>query len=397
MASRKYSSSTTTMALPPRAFPSSGFKLIDPSERVEEERLPFYNPKDYYPMRIGMVLEDRYQIVAKLGYGTTSTVWLCHDLIARKYWALKVHVNTLTQNQELQVYRHLAGVTVEHSGRDFIRQLNDSFVLDGPHGKHDVFVMEPLGMSLRTLQEQQQNRVFSETLVTNALDQVLRGLDYLHDSNVIHTDNLLIAITDDSILSQVEEGEVRKPSARKQAGDSIIYTSRYMLGGAGRLTLCDFGQARIGSVHEGPAMPLQYRAPEVILNMEWGSPVDVWSVGLLAWDLLEGGSLFNVQDSAPTALNDAHHIAAMVAVLGPPPAEFLARSAETAKYWNKDGTWKGPVPIPGKRSLESLANNLAGDEGAAFIDFLESLLCWLPEDRLTPGQAYFHPWLRGGP
>ncbi|GJD01162.1 protein kinase [Colletotrichum higginsianum] len=155
------------MALPPRAFPSSGFKLIDPSERVEEERLPFYNPKDYYPMPIGMVLEDRYQVVAKLGYGTTSTVWLCHDLMC--------------------VYRHLAGVTVEHSGRDFIRQLNDSFVLDGPHGKHDVFVMEPLGMSLRTLQEQQQNRVFSETLVINALDQVLRGLDYLHDSNVIHT------------------------------------------------------------------------------------------------------------------------------------------------------------------------------------------------------------------
>ncbi|CCF33703.1 protein kinase [Colletotrichum higginsianum] len=362
MASRKYSSSTATMALPPRAFPSSGFKLIDPSERVEEERLPFYNPKDYYPMRIGMVLEDRYQVVAKLGYGTTSTVWLCHDLIcvARKYWALKVHVDTLTQNQELQVYRHLAGVTVEHSGRDFIRQLNDSFVLDGPHGKHDVFVMEPLGMSLRTLQEQQQNRVFSETLVINALDQVLRGLDYLHDSNVIHTGG-------GGRCSQAFSEETSR-------GQHHLH---------------------IGSVHEGPAMPLQYRAPEVILNMQWGSPVDVWSVGLLAWDLLEGGSLFNVQDAAPTALNDAHHIAAMVAVLGPPPAEFLARSAETAKYWNKDGTWKGPVPIPGKRSLESLATNLAGDEGAAFVDFLESLLCWLPEDRLTPGQAYFYPWLRG--
>jgi serine/threonine-protein kinase SRPK3 len=28
-------------------------------------------------------------------------------------------------------------------------------------------------------------------------------------------------------------------------------------------------------------MPVQYRAPEVILNMKWGNAVDMWSVGLL--------------------------------------------------------------------------------------------------------------------
>jgi serine/threonine protein kinase len=54
-----------------------------------------------------------------------------------------------------------------------------------------------------------------------------------------------------------------------------------MLGGAGPLTICDLGQARIGSVHSGKAMPVPYRAPEVILNMEWGNAVDIWSVGLL--------------------------------------------------------------------------------------------------------------------
>ena len=47
---------------------------------VEEERLPFYNRDHYYPMRIGEVLKDRYQVVAKLGYGASSTVWLCRDL-----------------------------------------------------------------------------------------------------------------------------------------------------------------------------------------------------------------------------------------------------------------------------------------------------------------------------
>lgn len=97
----------------------------------------------------------------------------------------------------------------------------------------------------------------------------------------LHSDNLLIGIMDDSIFAKVEENEVREPSARKQDDDRSIYVSRYMLGGAGALTICDFGQARIGCEHDALAMPLPFRAPEVILGMKWGSPVDLWAVGLL--------------------------------------------------------------------------------------------------------------------
>jgi serine/threonine-protein kinase SRPK3 len=54
-----------------------------------------------------------------------------------------------------------------------------------------------------------------------------------------------------------------------------------MLGGAGPLIICDFGQARIGNKQSGNAMPVPYRAPEVILSMEWDNAVDIWSLGLL--------------------------------------------------------------------------------------------------------------------
>lgn len=64
----------------PREFPTTGFEVISPSQKVEEQQLPFYRRDDYYPMRIGEVIEKRYQVVAKLGYGTSSTVWLCRDL-----------------------------------------------------------------------------------------------------------------------------------------------------------------------------------------------------------------------------------------------------------------------------------------------------------------------------
>lgn len=64
----------------PRSFPTSGFELLDTSEEIEEETLPTYNAEKYYPVRIGDVMVDRYQVVAKIGFGTTSTVWLGRDM-----------------------------------------------------------------------------------------------------------------------------------------------------------------------------------------------------------------------------------------------------------------------------------------------------------------------------
>jgi len=47
-----------------------------------------------------------------------------------------------------------------------------------------------------------------------------------------------------------------------------------------------------------------------------------------------------------------------------------------------------------EKTLESLANTLAEDDRDQFLDFVQCLLCWLPEQRLPAGQAYYHPWLR---
>ncbi|KAF7863172.1 hypothetical protein EAF04_007255 [Stromatinia cepivora] len=84
----------------------------------------------------------------------------------------------------------------------------------------------------------------------------------------------------------------------------------------------------------------------------------------------------------------------ITALLGPPPPEFLKRSKETSKYWNEDGKWRGSVPLPDEKTLESLSKTLGGTDKDLFLNFIQCLLCWLPEERLTAGQAYHHPWLR---
>lgn len=54
--------------------------MIDDEDVVEEEQIPDYNPTLFYPAFLGEVFYRRFQIVAKLGYGTSSTIWLARDL-----------------------------------------------------------------------------------------------------------------------------------------------------------------------------------------------------------------------------------------------------------------------------------------------------------------------------
>ena len=61
-------------------FPATGFTTIPASERLEEENWLWYTPQSFYPVRIGDVYHSKYQVFYKLGYGTTSTIWICLDL-----------------------------------------------------------------------------------------------------------------------------------------------------------------------------------------------------------------------------------------------------------------------------------------------------------------------------
>lgn len=54
--------------------------MLPAGTQIEEEGVIGYKANLFYPVRLGEVFQSRYQVVAKLGFGTTSTVWLCRDL-----------------------------------------------------------------------------------------------------------------------------------------------------------------------------------------------------------------------------------------------------------------------------------------------------------------------------
>ncbi|CAK96886.1 kinase-like protein [Aspergillus niger ATCC 13496] len=334
---------TTTLSQKPRVFPGSGWENIDPSVLIEEESIPTYKPEKFYPVRIGEIFNHRYQVVGKLGYGSTATVWLCRDLLPV-----------------------MSAAVVE------------TFQILNPDGHriHTCLVHPPLGISLDQLTSLLPGKVMSSSMVRTTMRNILAALDFLHtEAQVIHT------------------AEVEAPVPRKSLSDRIIYVSRPLPISFGTPVLCDLGEGRLGTENQqGDIMPDIYRAPEVIMNMKWDKKVDIWNVGMVPkiWDLFERRHLFKARNDEGK-LDDGQHLAEMQAVLGMPPAQFLARSERSHQFWDANGA----VPTP-DYDLETLEERLEDGEKEDFLRFLRRMLCWLPEERATAKELLFDPWLMHG-
>ncbi|KAE8367913.1 kinase-like domain-containing protein [Aspergillus caelatus] len=189
--------------------------------------------------------------------------------------------------------------------------------------------------------------------------------------------NIMMAVEDTAILANFEEEEKSSPSPRKVVGDRVIYASRKLRKTKqhGQPTLCDFGQARRGSnTYCGDIQPYIYRAPEVLLRMPWNEKVDIWNVGVLAWDLFQQGHLFCARDSDKQS-SGAHHQAEMIAIMGLPPKDMVWSSVYATEFFDGEG-------------------NLEGEPQRLLLQFLHKMLRWKPEERESARELLDDPWLR---
>ncbi|KAI1934066.1 hypothetical protein LOZ66_006159 [Ophidiomyces ophidiicola] len=390
----------------PLTFPTTGFEEIDASKDVEEEKLPTYKLEHYYPVKLGQILQDRYQIVGKVGYGGSSTVWLSRDLQNRQHVVLKICVNHSNKaNNELEIYKYLESVYPMAEGflaRDLHRKLYDSFDLEGPHGTHVCLVHQPLGLSLMQILDFIPSKTLPIQSIKGSLRQILASLDFLHQAKIVHTDlqarNLLIDIDTPNVFTTFENAELQTPGPRKILKGRTIYMSRRIPLTERFPLITDFGEAHIiGDEVKLPwedIMPDVYRAPEIVLKMPWDNKVDIWNMGMVCWDLVSNTTLFSARNSE-RLLDDSIHLAEMIAIMGPPPKQFLKQSKIGRVWWDEHGEWRGPAPIP-THSLEDLAAKIKGEDKEGFLRFLRRILKWLPEERPRANEILYDPWLMEG-
>ena len=392
--------------------------IISSAKAIEEETQPKYDPSKFYPAKVGEILNDRFKIVAKLGYGMTATVWLCKDLQVhrntpdspKKYVTIKINVNSLTEDFRAgrrKIAEKLLTANPEHPGYNHVRFMLSTFKVKTRWGEHLCIVYDVLREPINICMEKYQSRLFSSDKLRKILPSLLHGLDYMHsECHVVHTDlkadNIMMGLGNPKVLDDFVQHELDHPTPRKMPDSHgrIIYQSCSDFGPAPSdeiiksAKITDIGLAEWGD--EPNYKPIQSNAftcPEVILQAGWSYPADIWNLGVMMWDLIESCGLFDAIDTRPGKYNSSQHLGLMIALLGPPPKELLERGDATATYFDENGEYRKPEHINTDVTWESSITRMKGEEKEMFIDFAKKMICWLPEERWTAKQLLDHPFL----
>ena len=224
-------------------YTSVGMLAEDFSEEdsnSEDEGIEDYVKGGYHPVFRGEVLNGRYVILQKLGWGHFSTVWLTRDVKMNTYVAIKIQKS---ENRYLEaafdeveilqkavkeahnpswiedlktIYR---GHRTQFEADDcHVVQLLNAFIYQGPYGRHFCMVFEILGVNLLEIIKRYDYRGIPLPVCKEISRQVLIGLHYLHKyCGIIHTDlkpeNVMVCLNQTELKEIVESGQLNSVNA----------------------------------------------------------------------------------------------------------------------------------------------------------------------------------------
>uniref|UniRef100_A0A672PUT3 non-specific serine/threonine protein kinase n=1 Tax=Sinocyclocheilus grahami TaxID=75366 RepID=A0A672PUT3_SINGR len=220
----KAKKSTKKPVHPPRGAlqqqqPPTETQIQEPDEEIlgsddeEQEDPNDYCKGGYHHVKIGDLLNGKYHVIRKLGWGHFSTVWLAWDIQGKRFVAMKVVKSaehyTETALDEIKLLRSVRNTDPDDPNREMVVQLLDDFKISGVNGTHVCMVFEVLGHHLLKWIIKSNYQGLPLPCVKSIIRQVIQGLDYLHTKcQIIHTD-----IKPENILMSVDELYVRRLAA----------------------------------------------------------------------------------------------------------------------------------------------------------------------------------------
>lgn len=139
----------------------------------------------------------------------------------------------------------------------------------------------------------------------------------------------------------------------------------------------------------------QYRSPETIIGVPYGTSADIWSLACMVFELLTGDFLFDPRKGYYYEKDD-DHLAQMIELLGPMPKNFALSGKNSKRFFDSTGHLRrirGLNYWPLQRVLTEKYRFLK-EEAEPLADFLQKLLIWYPDKRATAQEALEHPWLK---
>ena len=230
---------------------------------------------------VGMVLQDRYRIIRKVGEGGMGAVYEAEHILIKRRVAIKCLHAQFATHPEIVTRFHREALAVTSIGHQNIVEVTDM----GRFPDQSVF------MVLEFL----QGRDWAEDLdagvpqtvgkVVGIMEQVCDALQAAHDKDIVHRDmkpeNLLLSSSDDT-------------SACSVLAD---------FGLSEHLELCRSGKGPTGTQLVGT---LAYNAPEHLAAApHWSAAGDVWAAGIVLFIMLSGSPPFYVNERLAKHVHDA--------------------------------------------------------------------------------------------
>lgn len=219
-------------------------------------------------MRTGERVSGRYKIIKKIGTGGMANVYLAKDLILERNVAVKMMALDFQEDeQNLRRFQREALSTTELDHPNIVN------IYDVGEGSQPYIVMEYIdGMDLKEYIK--ENHPIPYHKVIDIMSQILDGIAYAHENNVIHRD-----IKPHNILID-QDGHVKITDfgiAVALSQNSITQTN-----------------SLLGSV--------QYISPEQARGNVVTKQSDIYSLGIVLYELLAGTVPFDGESAVSIAL-----------------------------------------------------------------------------------------------
>ncbi|CAF1416847.1 unnamed protein product [Adineta steineri] len=140
----------------------------------------------------------------------------------------------------------------------------------------------------------------------------------------------------------------------------------------------------------------QYRSLEVILGAGYDASADIWSVACMAFELATGDYLFEPH-SGEEYSRDEDHIAHIIELMGPIPAEIAHSGRYSKEFFNKRGQLRNIKQLKPWDLYHVLTDKYKWPpyEAIEFAHFLEPMLQYDVTQRATAAECLINPWVTG--
>lgn len=259
-------------------------------------------------------------------------------------------------------------------------------------------VFENLGCNLLTVIKMYKYKGLPIPLVRILTKQILIGLDFLHRRcSIIHTDlkpeNILLFANPKVIRASKtdngEDAEIVLPRYEDELMESFGH-------GAYKCKIVDLGNACWTNKHfTDDVQTRQYRAPEVILGHNYDTPIDIWSVACIVFELLTGDMLFEPKSGKYYAKND-DHLAQIIELLGEFPRTFATGGKQSDQYFTRRGKLRNITEFKYWSLTDVLYEKygFSASESKMISGFLGPMLEIVPSHRTDARSALRHPWVK---